>query len=42
MNIILDSYAVLVFLQGEAGVERVKEILYVAQTEEIQAYLPLI
>jgi len=42
MNIILDSYAVLVFLQGEAGVERVQEILDAAQTGETQAYLPLV
>lgn len=42
MNIILDSYAVLVFLQGEAGVERVKEIMDAAQTGKIQVYLPVV
>jgi ribonuclease VapC len=42
MNIILDSYAVLVFLQGEPGVERVKKFLVAAQTGEIQVYLPVV
>lgn len=42
MNLILDSYAILTYLQGEEGAARVKEIFQAAQSGEIAVYLPLI
>ncbi len=39
---VLDSYALLALLSGEAGGHRVREILEQAQQEECQAYISLI
>jgi len=42
MSIILDSYAVLTYLQGEPGAERVKEILRSSSAGETTTYFHLI
>jgi ribonuclease VapC len=42
MKIILDSYAILTYLQNEAGTQRVKEIFQAAATDGNTPYLPLI
>jgi predicted nucleic acid-binding protein len=36
---VLDSFALLVYLQGEAGMERVKEVLHSAERGGTQVYL---
>ena len=42
MKFILDSYAVLAYLQDEEGAQRVKEILYESAAGGITTYFPLI